>query len=218
MTQIASRSPVLSMDPMLETLLSQHTGSRWGTLSPSLFISLDSGESIHSFMVRSLIEIVGQRPKAEYVVSLYFGSVNTWFTIIERTRFDTQVEEMWTAHSAETALLVICMMLITRAPHADLAAGMDDHLYLTAKAAYTLVQSRVPLSTPLLQAKLLIALYEYSHALSQQAYVSLGNCAQMSKAFGWYTANYWSHDRQRLLPAEMKLSSILSWAVVYVDW
>lgn len=206
------------MDPRAESLLGQQAAPRWGTLKPSLFISLDSGESIHSFMFRSLAEIVGQRGKVEYVLPLYFGSINTWFTIIERAAFETRVEEMWASPSAETALLVICMMLIIRTPHENAASSMDDHFYLSVKTAFVLVQSRVPLSTPLLQAKLLIALYEYSHAMPQQAYISLGNCAQMTNTFGWHHRSYWSAERQQLLAAELKLSSILYWAVAYVDW
>lgn len=218
-TRFTSPSPMLGMDPILESLLGQQGGSCWSTtLSPSLFTSLDSGESVHSFMFRSLSEMVGQRSNVEQVISFYFGSVNTWFTIVERATFEAQVEDMWATPSAETALLVICMLLIVRTPYENTAPAMDDCLYLSAKAAFALVQSRVPLSTSLLQSKLLIALYEYSHSMPQQAYISLGTCVQMSKAFGWFNKNYWSEERQQLLPAELKLSSIQCWAVVYVDW
>lgn len=206
------------MDPMLESLLNQPPGARLGTLSPSWFVSLDSGESIHTLMLRGLAEMVGPRPKVEHIVSLYFGSVNTWFTIIERSTFESQVEDMWGTPSAETALLLICMMLITRPPHENQTLGMDDHLYLTVKAGFTLVQNRVTLSFPILQAKLLIAMYEYSHSMPQQAYISLGNCVQMSKTFGWYSNAYWSGERQRQFSTELKLSSIMFWAVVYIDW
>lgn len=208
--------PIVGLDPVLESLMGQQAPSRWSTLNASLFGSLDSGEDIHLFMFRSLCDTVGHRQAVEHVTTYYFSSVNDWFTIIEKTSFDSLVERMWSFPSAEVGLLVLCMLLIIRTPN-DSGAAMDDGLYLSVKTAFTLVQSKIPPSISLLQAQLLIGLYEYSQGLPQQAYMSMGTCIQMTRSFGWHIRSFWSEERQQLLPADLKLSSILWWALVYVD-
>lgn len=196
--------------------MGQQSPARWSTVNTSLFGSLDSGEDIHLFMFRSLSDTVGHRQAVEHVTTYYFNSVNCWFTIIEKASFDSQVERMWSFPSAEVALLILCMLLIIRTPN-ESGAAMDDGLYLSVKTAFTLVQSKIPSSISLLQAQLLIGLYEYSHGLPQQAFMSMGNCVQMTRSFGWHIRGFWSEERQQLLPADLKLSSILWWALVYVD-
>ncbi|KAK3694899.1 hypothetical protein B0T22DRAFT_86473 [Podospora appendiculata] len=190
----------------------------WSTLSPSLFASMDSVEDIHSFIFRCLSEIAESRQGVELAVSSYFADVNTWFTIIERATFERQLEDMWVNPSAETGVLVLCMRLITRSPITNPISGMGDRHYLSAKTMLNLVQSKVPaFSIQLLQAELLVALYECSHGMPQQAYMSVGNCCQISRALGWHNKAFWSLEQQSLGPRQLKLCSILWWAIVYVD-
>ncbi|KAK1830392.1 hypothetical protein QBC39DRAFT_285634 [Podospora conica] len=212
--------PVRTYTPVLEQfhLLPSQPNPRWSLLNPSLFASMDSTEDIHSFVCRCLLDILGHRQAIEHVIASYFGGVNTWFTILARSSFNAEVEAMWKTPSAETAALLVCMRLIIRAPNdTTAAAGMADSLYLSAKTMLSLVQSKVPLSIPLLQAELIIAMYEYSHSMPQQAYMTVGRCFQITKAFGWHYEPFWSEERQSLAPAHLKLCSILWWAVVYID-
>ncbi len=110
------------------------------------------------------------------------------------------------------------MALIARPPNQKSSKGMGDTVYHSTKAILSLVQSKVPLSVQLLQAELLVAMYEYSHSKPQQAYLSLGRCLQMTKALEWHNPDFWSAERQASMPRDLKLNSILWWAIVYVDW
>ncbi|KAK3934061.1 hypothetical protein QBC46DRAFT_429320 [Diplogelasinospora grovesii] len=198
--------------------LSGYMASATPTLNPSMFASMDSAtEDIHSFTLRCLVDILNHRQSVEHVVSQYFEGVNTWFTIVERATFERQLEDMWLSPSAETAALVLCMLLIVRTPNPNSVFGMGDGRYLSTKTILGLVRSKVPLSMPLMQAELLVAMYEFSHGMPQQAYMSVGTCYQMSRAFGWHSQVFWSEEHQRLRPDVLKLSSILWWAIVYVD-
>ncbi|KAK3341289.1 hypothetical protein B0T25DRAFT_336947 [Lasiosphaeria hispida] len=212
-------SPTRTYTPVLEHLASpQPLGPRWSILNPSLFASMDANEDISSFACRCLSDILGHRQGTEHIVASYFSGVNTWFTIIERASFDADLKDMWAVPSAETAVLTLCMRLITRTPNAvNPVAGMGDSLYLSAKTMLSLVQSKVALSIPLLQAELLVAMYEFSHSMPQQAYMTVGRCFQISRAFGWHHDMFWSEERQSHVPRELKLCSILWWAIVYVD-
>lgn len=191
---------------------------RYNTLNPALFATMDSTEGIHSYVFRTLLEVVESRQGVENVTQAYFRDVNSLFTIIPEGLFERQLDEMWMNPSAETAVLVLCMRLIIRPPNANPLSGMADRHYLSTKTMLSIVQSKVPMSIPLLQAELLIALYEYKHAMPQQAYMSVGNCFQMSRAFGWHNKSFWTLGPQSPGPRELKLCSILWWAIVYVDW
>ena len=74
---------------------------------------------------------------------------------------------------------------IARPPNQKSSKGMGDIAYHTTKAIVNLVQSKVPMSVPMLQAELLVTLYELSQSMPDQAYLSLGRCVQMTKAFKW---------------------------------
>lgn len=211
-------APPRTYTPVLEQLANPQPVPRWNLLNPSLFASMDNTEDVHSFAYRCLSDILGHRQSIERIVASYFGSVNTWFTIVERASFETALEDMWSTPSAETAILLLAMRLAIRTPVNMSGAGMGDSLYLSAKTLLGIVQTKVPLSMPLLQAELLVAMYEFSHSMPQQAYMTVGRCFQMTRAFGWHYEPFWSEERQNLAPRELKMCSILWWAVVYMDW
>jgi len=193
--------------------------SEWSTLGPSLFATIDSVEDIHSFVFRCLGEVAENRQGVDHLVASYFLDVHAWFPIVDGATFERQLEELWVTPSAETCLVILAMRLITRPSSPNPVAGMADRHYLSIKSILSLVQSKTPLSIPLLQAQLLVALYEFSHSMPQQAYMSVGNCVQMTRAFGWQTAEFWNRGRHcDPGPRAMKLCSILWWAIVYVDW
>jgi hypothetical protein len=157
------------------------------------------------------------RQGLERAVSSYFAGVNTWFTIVERATFEKQLSETWQNPSAETCALALCMSMIARPPNPTPGSVVQDSVYQTAKSLLGLIQSSVPMSTQLLQAELLVSMYEFSHSLPQQAYLTLGRCFQMTKAFGWHNKLFWAVERKQSMPRELKLCSILWWSIVYVD-
>ncbi|KAK0618404.1 hypothetical protein B0T17DRAFT_509947 [Bombardia bombarda] len=205
--------------PTPEHRARQQSSPGWNTtLSPSLFATMDSLEdNIHYFVFRCLFETLDNRQGVEQVVASYFEDAHIWFPIICQSTFDRQLDDMWTTPSAETGLLVLCMRLLIRQPFPIPISGMDDSHYLSAKTTLNLVQSKRPFSIPLLQAELLIALYEFSHSMPQQAYLSVGKCFQVTRAFGWHNEAFWSQGHQAFDPRGLKLSSLLWWAIVYVD-
>lgn len=189
------------------------------SLSPSLFTSLDGGaEDIHDFVYRSLLQILRDEATIRQVAAEYFGTVNTWFTIVEQASFYEDLDNMFSARSAEVGLLVLCMLLITRTPQQTPGSNMQEGLYLSVKTTFTIVEAKVPLSKHLLQANLLIAMYEHGQSMPQQAYCSLGTCIRMTRAFGWHQQGFWTDERQKAAPAELKMCSLLWWATVFVDW
>lgn len=179
---------------------------------------ISSAKDIHSLAFGTLLDILVNRPRVREAVSLYFNGVNTWFTIIERAGFERQLETTWDKLPAEASAMALCMALIAHPPNQKPSKGMGDTAYHSTKAILSLVQSKVPMSIQLLQAELLVALYEFSQSMPQQAYLSLGRCLHMAKAFGWHSSSFWANEGQASPPAALKLCSVVMWAIVYVDW
>ncbi|KUI58400.1 hypothetical protein VP1G_05633 [Cytospora mali] len=81
----------------------------------------------------------------------------------------------------------------------------------------TLVAGKVSLSISILQANLLICLYELCHFMPQQAYLTLGTCVAMARVFGWHNESFWRNDQWIVRPRELKLFSILWWSMVFLE-
>jgi hypothetical protein len=184
-----------------------------------LFGPISSAKDVHSLAFGTLLDILVNRPRVREAVSLYFAGINTtWFTIVERTGFEHELDATWDDLSAEMSVLTLCMALVARPPNQKPTKGMGDAVYHSTKAILSLVQSKVPMSVQLLQTELLVAMYELAQSMPQQAYLSIGRCLQMTKAFGWHNPTFWSVDNQAAMPRELKLYSILWWTIVYIDW
>lgn len=184
-----------------------------------VFGPISSAKDIHSLAFGTLLDILVNRSRVREAVSLYFNTVNLWFTIIEKADFERQLEDAWDNLPAEVSILALCMALIARPPNQKPSKGMGDTVYHSTKAILSLVQSKVPMSIKLLQAELLVAMYEFSQSMPQQSYMSVGRCLHMAKAFGWHNGRLWSDvNPAPASPIELKRYSILSWAIVYVDW
>ncbi|KAL2166908.1 hypothetical protein VTG60DRAFT_2016 [Thermothelomyces hinnuleus] len=182
-----------------------------------VFGPISAARDIHSLAFGTLLDILVNKQGIKEAISSYFDGVNTWFTVVERAAFERELEANWGNLQAETSAMALSMALIARPPNQKSSKGMGDTVYLSTKAILSLVQSKVPISTKMLQAELLVAMYEFSHSMPQQAYLSLGRCLQMTKAMGWHDPTFWALEKQISRPADLKLCSILWWAIVYVD-
>lgn len=229
--QAASRPAEITAHAGFETLAnvngqgsfaaSPFLGSQLGppspAISPALFAPLETTEDVHHFVSRSLAQIMGDRSTTESIVRYYFGTVNTWFTIIERAGYEERLEQMWSEPSAETGLLALGMLLTVRSPEDSPAVSMQNSLYHSVKTLCSIVTTNTPLSTAILQANLLICLYELGHLMPQQAYLTLGTCVTIVRAFGWLDESFWGQDQWIVRAKELKLCSILWWSVVFLE-
>lgn len=187
------------------------------TIGPALFTSLETSEDVHHFFSRSLVQILGDRTTTESMVNYYFGTINSWFTIIEKMSFEDRLARMWTEPSAEVGLLALCMSLVVRTPAEGSTSSMQTGLYHSVKTLCSLVMAKVPLSISILQANLLVCLYELAHFMPQQAYLTLGTCATIVRAFGWVEESFWGQDQWIARARELKLCSILWWSMAFLE-
>ncbi|KAH6976677.1 hypothetical protein EDB80DRAFT_302091 [Ilyonectria destructans] len=127
-------------------------------------------------------------PQNRYDVDVYFNSVHIFLPIVSKLRLYQELSNSQNGHNADTTLLLIAMRLHTQS--VDDTEPAHRELYRAAKASFSYVEASNIFSIRLMQAALLIALYEMSNAIFPAAYLSVGHCARLGHAMG-------IHDRKR---------------------
>lgn len=112
----------------------------------------------------------------------YFNTVNTWCRILSQKRLLDRLEKFDPEAEATTALLLLSMKLVTQ-----ILSETEEprtHLYWTCRQFYSQVEDAPLLSLALLQAKLLIAVYEIGHGIYPAAFLSVGHAARLGHMIG----------------------------------
>lgn len=123
------------------------------------------------------------------ICARYFQGFHPYLPIICRTRFNNNLISLGAAPSADFSVLLLTICLITHAPalgyqsgHGAARSTEQQSLYLTARSLFAQVQVSCSPSVFLIQAGLLLALYEYRHSRPDDAFVTIAGIARMAYA------------------------------------
>ncbi|KAF7590277.1 hypothetical protein BBP40_003014 [Aspergillus hancockii] len=136
----------------------------------------------HQALPSEYLRYLRNPAQVRHEVDVYFSSVHTFLPIVSKLRLYQQLSNQDRNHGSDLTLLVIAMQLHTR-PRSEIES-LDVSLYSLAKACYAYVENSNIFSIKLLQAGLLIALYEISNAIHPAAYLTVGHCARLGHAMG----------------------------------
>jgi hypothetical protein len=115
----------------------------------------------------------------------YFKVVEKWLPIVDSKEFFIRLEHLQTSPSAPFSTLVMSMCLFAQSSSVLLCRDSRvESMYYTTKCFYSLLQSNGRLSLELLQAVLLIAVYEHCQACYEASALSVGICARIGYALG----------------------------------
>ncbi|KAL4923295.1 uncharacterized protein BDV17DRAFT_277412 [Aspergillus undulatus] len=112
----------------------------------------------------------------------YFESVHCYFPIITRQRFHGQLISFGSHPRADFSILLLCMALHLNQPEnkrIDTAT-----LYFATKGLYSQAQCLGTPTLNLIQAGVLLALYEYAQGEPERAFITIGGSARMAYAAG----------------------------------
>ncbi|CAM1505815.1 Fc.00g114520.m01.CDS01 [Cosmosporella sp. VM-42] len=162
----------------LPPLVSSHT-------IPSEPATLDLNVFLH---VQGLIRETGQF--VDDVTTRYFQGFHQYLPVVPRTRFHKNLITLGAAPSAGYSVLLLSLCLIIsssklRRPtrRATNTLPIDTRsLHLATKSLFAQLQGLVPPSVPLIQAGILLAVYEYTHGQSEEAFASIAGYARMAYA------------------------------------
>ena len=124
------------------------------------------------------------------IVERYFENVHLWLPIVSKKRMQLTLSNPQLDLTADLALLLLCMKLITQSSHGS-SQGAQTPLYSMAKRQIAMVESGALISLQLFQATTLTAAYEMGHAIYPAAYLTTGQCARIGHLMG-------VHDRQAI--------------------
>jgi hypothetical protein len=170
-----------------------------------------SVDSVDVVVTDEIAELVGGILDIQAVAERFFTSVHIWMPIISRLRFCSTLLSRLTYKKAELYLLVLSMKLCSTREK-----PLNPTLYETVKLFHFKLQSSGVLSVLVLQAAVLIALYELGHAIYPAAFLSIGSCARYAVALGI--------DKSILSPSTSKSQWIeeeesrrVWWAILVLD-
>ncbi|KAI9684150.1 MAG: hypothetical protein M1829_003420 [Trizodia sp. TS-e1964] len=161
-------------------------------------------------------EALGSTADMQLVVDTYFTTIHSWLPIISKKRLPRHLQNPLADPGADLALLFLCMKLLAE-PSSEHPESPKTPLYHMAKRFYFLVELHGINSLQLIQAAILLALYEVGNAIYPAAYLSVGHCVQLGYALGL-------HDRksvQMLKKAgtwtETEERRRVWWAIIVLD-
>jgi hypothetical protein len=125
---------------------------------------------------------IGETSSIRDISISFFESIHSWMPIISRRRFYTHLLHPLSRRQTELSLLAICMKLYCTTP----PEGSDGRteLYRIAKQFHFDVETAGILSIHVLQAGVVIALYELSQAIYPAAHLTVSACARYGFAMG----------------------------------
>jgi hypothetical protein len=122
---------------------------------------------------------------ARHVAAEFFDKIHMWMPVISKKRFYENLLNPLMQPRIDVSLLIYCMKLITVSPSKNEDGGNPKTTaYLTAKRLLLEAEIAGVLSLQLLQAGLLVTIYEIGHAIYPLAYTSLGTWARYGVSLG----------------------------------
>ncbi|CZR55031.1 uncharacterized protein PAC_04917 [Phialocephala subalpina] len=159
-----------------------------------------------------VLRLIGQAADWNNTAGEYFATAHSWMPIISKKHFFEKVLGKLELR-AESALLILCMEIITWTP-----AGQDPRTsaYRAAKHFFLDLEIAGLRTLQVLQAGILIALYEFGHALYPSAAVSIEACVR----FGYDLGIDWNPSHPVKKPfswIDAEEQNRVWWAIVMLD-
>lgn len=109
----------------------------------------------------------------------YFELVEKWMPVVDKECLFERLGTLGSIPSASFSSLLLSICVFTQA-----STDRLDPRYYTSKVFLSLLHSSGRLSEELLQAQLLVAMYEFSQSLYERALLSIGICARIGLSMG----------------------------------
>lgn len=125
--------------------------------------------------------LIGNLENWEIIAAKYFATTHTWMPIISKTNFYERIHGPIDQIRLDYALLILAMDLVCWVPETK---DPRTPAYLAAKSFYLDLEIQGFVSLRILQAGILIAIFEFGHAIFPSAAVSIEACARYGFTLG----------------------------------
>jgi hypothetical protein len=162
-------------------------------------------------VTEEIAQLVGSILDIQATSDQFFKSVHMWMPIISKPQFSRNLLNRLTYKRAELFLLVLSMKL-----SCSRGTAVNTPLYEIVKLFHFKLENSGVLSVLVLQAAILIALYELGHSIYPAAYLSVGSCARYGTALGIEKSILSSSDTQYQWIEEEE-SRRIWWSILVLD-
>jgi hypothetical protein len=173
-----------------------------------------ANSNIGIFVGQEAARILGSSARFRKEAEKYFRTVHQWIQFIPKQQFLSRIHEIWDHPSPDFAVLAICMHLVIQPPGAD---DIRSPMYAFARSLLSTMETTDPLSLEIVQARLLICIYELGHMILPAAFLSISSAARSGVLLKLDRMNSTppADQRQRSTREEKKR---VWWAVFILDW
>ena len=162
-----------------------------------------------------ILDLLGDKDEIRAAASKFFEHIHRWMPFISRKRFyDLHLRSSFQTRP-DVVLLLLSLKLITTLPPTD-PRNPRTSLYHTLKHFYIEVEGSSTFSILVLQAGVLLALYEFGHAIYPAAFLSIGTCTRYAHALG-ISVSRTLHTRRVLTLVEVEERRRVWWTIVILD-
>jgi hypothetical protein len=138
---------------------------------------LDFDQFLVGLMITTLFE---HSDSTDRVLDAYFRNVHFWIPVIHEQTLRVKISQLECKPYAETAYLVLVIQLLMRGGNSEAERGdRESNLHYLCKYLFFLLQHAREPSLELVQAGLLLAVYEVGSGNPQAASLSIGSCARL---------------------------------------
>jgi hypothetical protein len=136
-----------------------------------------------------VLAMIGDGQHVQETLATYFDTVHKWFPIISRKRMSRNLlNPLWEA-GPDLALLFLCMKLVTLSP-LDTSDMQRTTVYAAAKRFLLTLEASGLISLTMLQAYVLLGLYEAGQGIYPAAYMTVGSMARYGILVGVHDPEY----------------------------
>lgn len=162
-----------------------------------------------------LLRLLGDLDEVRNIASKFFRHVHLWMPFISKKRFYDNYLPSYTQNRPDVTLLFLSLKLTTSSPPRD-PPNPRTRLYRAVKHFLLEVEGSPTLSILVLQAGVLLALYELGHGIYPAAFLTIGACARYAHALGIKTKTA-ANTRRVLTLVEVEERRRVWWALVILD-
>ncbi|KAM0476127.1 hypothetical protein ACHAPX_006544 [Trichoderma viride] len=183
-------------------------------LDPDL-LRLGQVETLHAIpaIPQHVLQLLGSLDEIRLSADKFFGHIHQWMPFISKKRFYDLYMQPSLHSRPDVALLLLALKLITTLPLPGLP-NPRTLLYHTVKHFYLEVEGSFSLLV--LQAGILVALYELGHGIYPATFLSIGQCARYAHALGINTSHMVPLTKVLTL-LEVEERRRVWWAIVILD-
>ncbi|KAL2127946.1 hypothetical protein VTI74DRAFT_9936 [Chaetomium olivicolor] len=161
-----------------------------------------------------ILQLLGDLDEIRSSAGRFFRHIHQWMPFISKKRFYDFHLQSALHTRPDVVLLLLALKLINTFPPAEPRASRTA-LYHTIKHFYLEVESAF--SILVLQAGVLVALYELGHGIYPAAYLSIGACARYAHALGINATMRTVPTRRVLTLVEVEERRRVWWVIVILD-